>query len=227
MSDGAKMEGNALAEVTGPHSRARVLATGRVLGEAAGAVVMLHGRGASAASILELAQPLNRPALAYVAPDAAGGAWYPYSFMADTERNQPHLDSALALVGAVVEEVKGAGIPQERIFLLGFSQGACLASEWAFRNPGRYAGIIAFSGGLIGPAGMTWKTDGSLEGTPVFLGCSDVDAHIPKERVDESAEVFRAMGATVTKRIYPGMAHTVNEDELAFAQGLLDTVLDG
>jgi phospholipase/carboxylesterase len=226
MPDRSDTGGEALANVTGPHAGAPILTTGAPLGEAPAAVVMLHGRGASARNILELAHPLARPNLAYVAPTASENTWYPYSFMAETERNQPHLDSALALVGAVVGEVEAAGIPRDRIFLLGFSQGACLATEWVFRNAGRYAGLIVFSGGLIGPPGTTWSTDDSMEGTPVFLGCSDIDSHIPALRVEETAEVFRAMGAAVTKRIYPGMGHLVNDDEIAFAQGLLDSVPD-
>ncbi len=225
-NDNTFTAGSALAAVTGPHAGAAVLTTGAPLEEAKAAVVMVHGRGASARSILELATPLHREGVAYVAPNANGHTWYPYSFMEQTERNQPHLDSALALVGAVVTEVEGAGIPRDRIFLLGFSQGACLASEWVARNPSRYAGLIAFSGGLIGPEGTTWSTEGDLKGTPVFLGCSDIDSHIPVGRVDESETVLGALGAQVTKRIYPGMGHLVNEDEIAFAQGMLGAVAD-
>ncbi len=221
MSDSTGSGGKAVTRVTGPHAGASVHAAGAAPEGAAGVVVMIHGRGASAGNILELSEPLAQPGFAYVAPSAVRGSWYPFSFMADTDRNQPHLNSALELVSAIVEDLRGMGVPQDRIFLLGFSQGSCLASEWMFRNPGRYGGLIVFSGGLIGPSGTVWEPTGSMEGTPVFYGCSDIDSHIPKARVDESAEVFESMGADVTKRIYPGMGHLVNDDEIAFARAIL------
>lgn len=204
-----------------PHINQPVLAMGRPLSEAPAAVVMVHGRGASAESILELAVEFERPELAYVAPQAAGSTWYPYSFLAPFEKNEPGFSSALELLEKILAKLESEGIPPERTVLLGFSQGACLSTEFAARHPRRYAGVVALSGGLIGPPGTPRDYPGSFDGTPIFLGCSDVDPHIPKERVDESEEVLRRMGAQVTKRIYPGMPHTVNEDEVEWVRDLL------
>ena len=204
-----------------PHVNQPVLAAGRPLSEAPAAVVMVHGRGASAESILELAAEFERPELCYVAPQAAGYTWYPYSFLAPFEKNEPGLSSALELLEKILAKLESEGIPPERTVLLGFSQGACLSTEFAARHPRRYAGVVALSGGLIGPPGTPRDYPGTFDGTPVFLGCSDVDPHIPKERVDESEEVLRRMGAQVTKRIYPGMPHTVNEDEISWVRDLL------
>lgn len=200
---------------------------GAPLDEAAGAVVMIHGRGADPDDILELAGVLDRPDLAWIAPAAASRTWYHHSFMAEREKNEPHLSSALELLGSLVDRVQEEGIPLERTVLLGFSQGACLSSEFVYRNPGRYGGLILFSGGLIGPPGTKWTDEGDLEGTPVFLGCSDIDAHIPVERVHDTTRVLKAMGAQVTERIYPGMGHLVNRDEIQEARKLLDGAVPG
>lgn len=197
-----------------PHENQPVQTAGQPLAQAQAAMILLHGRGATAPSILMLAQELDQPDFAYLAPQAAGYTWYPQSFLAPIEQNEPHLSSALALVDDVLARTEAGGVPRERTILLGFSQGACLASEYAARHAGRYGGVVAFSGGLIGPPGTPRDYDGSFDGTPFFFGCSDVDPHIPVERVHESAEVAQAMGAAVTTRIYPGMGHTVNEDEL-------------
>jgi len=205
------VNGGALA---GPHQGQPLAAAGRPLGEAAAAMVMVHGRGATAESILELARELRHPDLAYLAPQAAGTTWYPYSFLAPLERNEPYLSSGLARLGEVLELLRSAGIPPERTILLGFSQGACLALEFAARNARRYGGVVGLSGGLIGPPGTPRSYAGSFAGTPVFLGCSDRDPHVPRERVDETAEVLRRMDANVTERIYPALGHTVNADEL-------------
>lgn len=207
-----------------PHAGQPVLHRGRPLAEAKAAVIMVHGRGASAQSILELAEAIPHPDVAYLAPGARGGTWYPMSFMAPIEANEPGISSGISVVHALVDEVVAAGIPAERIVLLGFSQGACLASTAAQRRPRRYGGVVVFSGGLIGPPGVEWARDGDFAGTPVFLGCSDIDAHIPEARVRASADHLAAMGAAVTCRIYPGMGHLVNEDEIAFAQDLLASV---
>jgi len=208
-------------------SEVRVTLTGEELARARGAIVLIHGRGASAEDILGLAGELDTTGLAMVAPQAPGGAWYPQSFLQPLERNEPWLSAALGTVGALVARLGEAGIGPERIVLLGFSQGACLATEWAARNARRYGGVVALSGGLIGPDGTPRDYAGSLDGTPVFLGCSDMDFHIPKERVTESAAVLGALGAAVDMRLYPGMGHTVNEDELAAAQAILDGVRGG
>lgn len=204
-----------------PHAAQDVVATGQPLGQGRLAVVMVHGRNASPRNILDLARPLARPDVSWLAPAAANNSWYPLSFLAPREQNEPYLSSALRRLDAVVTAAITAGVPRERIVLLGFSQGACLASEFVATRPGRWGGLIAFSGGLIGPPGTTWDLAGSLAGTPAFLGCSDVDTHVPKVRVDESARVLEAMGAEVTLRIYPGMGHLVNDDELEHARAIL------
>ncbi len=207
-----------------PHAGQPVVTYGRELANATAAMIMVHGRGASARSILELAPVFRRPDLAYLAPDANGGTWYPRSFMAPIAENEPGITSAISVVHALVDGVIAAGIPPERIVLLGFSQGACLAGTSAQRRPMRYGGVIMLSGGLIGPPGTAWSADGDFAGTPAFLGCSDVDAHIPEPRVRESAAHLERMGAAVTCRIYPGMGHTVNEDEVSFVRDLLSAV---
>jgi predicted esterase len=198
-----------------------VLAAGRPLGEASAAMILVHGRGGSAEDMLGLGAELRRPELAYLAPQASGHTWYPYSFLAPLEQNEPGLSSGLEVLTDLVAHLEQAGIPAERIVLLGFSQGACLSLEFAARNSRRWGGVVALSGGLIGPPGTPRDYAGSFAGSPVFLGCSDRDPHIPKERVDESAQVFQRMGAAVTERIYPGLGHTVNEDELDFVRELV------
>lgn len=195
---------------------------GAPLGHGPAAVIMVHGRNAGPANILDLAPRLGRPALTYLAPAAAGRTWYPFSFMADRASNEPGLSSGLNVLGSLVARVQAAGTPTSRIVLLGFSQGACLTAEFAVRHPARYGGVIIFSGGLIGPPGTTWPRSGGFDGAPVFLGCSDRDSHVPESRVRESAEVFEHMGARVTMRIYPGMGHLVNDDEIAVAQSMID-----
>jgi predicted esterase len=210
-----------------PHHGQPVLAAGRPLGEAAAAMVLLHGRGAGAESILGLAAELARPDFAYLAPQAAGHTWYPYSFLAPLEHNEPWLGSALRLVGAVVDRAAAAGVPAERLLLAGFSQGACLALEYTARRPRRFGGVAALTGGLIGPDGTPRGAPGSLAGTPVFLGSADPDPHVPRARVEESARVLAAMGARVTTRLYPGMGHTVNEDELERVRAMMSGVAAG
>jgi predicted esterase len=205
-----------------------VVRAGRPLREAEAAVVMVHGRGATAESILTLAEEFGQPEpadLAYIAPQAPGQTWYPQSFLAPIERNEPYLSSALRTLEEVLAELAAAGIPPERTVLLGFSQGACLSLEFAARHAQRFAGVVALTGGLIGPPGTPRDYAGDFDGTPVFLGCSDRDPHVPAERVHESAEVFRRMGARVTERIYPGLGHTVNQDELSWVADLLGSLV--
>ncbi len=209
-----------------PHAGQPVLHRGHAIAGARAAVVMVHGRGASAQSILTLVDAIEQPGIAYVAPQAQGGTWYPLGFMSPTERNEPGITSGISVVHALVDDLVAQGIPDERIVLLGFSQGACLAGTALQRRPRRHGGLLMFSGGLIGPPGTEWSAAPGLDGTPVFLGCSDVDAHIPEPRVRESAAHFERMGARVTCRIYPGMGHQVNEDEIAFANDLLAGVAD-
>jgi phospholipase/carboxylesterase len=184
-------------------------------------MIVVHGRGADADDILSLAAELRMSDVAYLAPQAAGNSWYPYSFLTPIERNEPHLSSALHLISQLVTTLIGQGVSTDRIGLMGFSQGACLSLEFAARNARRYAAVIGLSGGLIGPPGTPRAYGGSLDGTPVFLGCSDVDPHIPVERVHESTEVLKALGGTVDERIYRGLGHTVNSDELKAVTALL------
>jgi predicted esterase len=184
-------------------------------------VILLHGRGASAANILGLAREFQVDDVAYLAPQAAGSTWYPYSFLAPMSENEPGLGSALKLIAGLVSTLERQQVPPGHIAMVGFSQGACLALEFAARHPRRYAAIAGLSGGLIGPPGSPREYPGSLEGTPAFLGCSDIDAHIPLERVHESAKVFRRLGASVDERIYPRMGHTVNPDEIDAVRALL------
>ena len=187
---------------------------------------MLHGRGAGPENILDLVPALARPEFTYLAPAAAGRTWYPYSFLAPREQNEPGLSSGLAVIASLIDELTKRGISKRRIVLMGFSQGACLTSQFALEHPARYGGIVIFSGGVIGPLGTRFSVPAvGFEGTPAFFGCSDVDAHVPKVRVEESAALFTAMGATVTSRIYPGMGHLVNDDEVRAAQKVLDAVM--
>ncbi|HET6567884.1 MAG TPA: alpha/beta fold hydrolase [Rhodothermales bacterium] len=208
----------------GPHQDQPVLTAGAPLKRARAAVLLLHGRGASAEDILGLADEFTFSDVAYLAPQASGYSWYPHSFLAPLSQNEPALSSALQAVADVFGRIEEAGVPPERIVLLGFSQGACLALEYAARNPRRFGGVVGLSGGLIGPEGTPRDYAGDLQETPVFLGCSDVDPHIPVSRVHETGRVLEGMNAVVTERIYPGMGHTVNSDEVAFVADLVSTL---
>lgn len=204
-----------------PHAGQPVLTKGPKPADARLTMILVHGRGASAEDILGLALELGLEDVAFVAPQAGGNTWYPYSFLAPIAQNEPGISSAFGVLSGLIDSLRGQGVDSKRIALLGFSQGACLTLEYAARHAGVYAGVFALSGGLIGPPGTPRDYPGSFNGTPAFLGCSDVDAHIPVERVRESAEVFRLMNAKVDERIYPRMGHTVNEDEIAaIAQAL-------
>jgi predicted esterase len=204
-----------------PHGGQRVLLGGASLDSASGGLIAIHGRGGGAEDIMALAREVAPPGVTILAPQAAGNTWYPYRFLEPTERNEPYLSSALRIVADLIAQLGEQGIPSERVALLGFSQGACLALEAAARNAQRYAGVIGFSGGLIGPPGTAFEFPGSLEHTPVFIGSSDVDPHIPKERVEETAAALQRLGAAVDVRLYPGMGHTVNRDELEAARSIL------
>ena len=185
------------------------------------AVIMVHGRGASAEDILGLADELHLDDVAFYAPQAAGSTWYPYSFLAPIPQNEPGITSGLKKIGAIIETLGEKGLPPRQVAVLGFSQGACLSLEFAARHARRYWAVAGLSGGLIGPPGTPRDYEGSMEGTPVFLGCSDVDPHIPVERVYETADVCRTLGAAVDLRIYPRMGHTINQDELDAVRALL------
>ena len=212
---------------SGPHQGQDILTAGPALDEARTAMILIHGRGASAHDILELGTYLMAPGMAQLAPQAANSTWYPYSFLNPLEQNEPYLSSALELVAELVGQVEAAGIPAERILIGGFSQGACLASEFVARHARRYGGLLAFSGGLIGPPGTPRAYEGSLDGTPVFLGCSDVDFHIPLQRVEETAEVLSRLGGAVNKQIYRGMGHTIIDDEIEQARKIVTEAASG
>jgi predicted esterase len=211
--------------MTGPHQGQPIRKAGVPLGEATAAMVMVHGRGATAESILSLVPALGIEGFAYLAPQASGNTWYPNSFLAPIPSNEPGITSGLAALTDVIEHILAAGVPLERTMLLGFSQGACLSVEYTARNAARYGGIACLSGGLIGPEGTPRDYSGDYAGTPAFFGCSDVDGHIPAKRVTDSAAVLERMGARTTVRLYPGMGHLVNEDEIAHVQAMMREVL--
>lgn len=197
---------------------------GAPLERAAGVLVLVHGRGATAEGILGLAPALGATHLHVVAPQAVGNTWYPFSFLEPIPRNEPGISRGIARLETLVGEALAAGHGSDRIVIAGFSQGACLSLEFVARHPRRYGAVLGFSGGLIGPPGTPRDYPGTLAGTPVFLGCSDIDPHIPAERVRETATVLTTMGASVDMRLYPGMPHTVNDDEIAAGRALLAAI---
>lgn len=206
---------------SGPHAGQRILTAGAPIQDARGAVITLHGRGASADDIIGLSTHLGQDDIAYFAPQAAGSVWYPQRFLEPKALNQPWLDSALGVVHALVDDIIAAGIARNRIVLLGFSQGACLALEAVARKPGRYGGAVGLSGGLIGTSNELWNGSDDMAATPVLLGCAELDGHIPLSRVQETAARFEKAGANVTTRIYRGSAHGVNADEIELTTALL------
>jgi len=213
--------------VSGPHQDQPLVTASAPAEAAEAAAVLVHGRGATARSIAGMADEFRQKGVAYFAPQAQRNTWYPNSFLAPVERNEPGRSSGLQAVADAVEAANDAGIRIERVLVLGFSQGACLASEFVARNPRRYGGLAALSGGLIGPDVDPGEYEGSVDGTPVFLGCSDEDLHIPLERVHETAEAFERLDGDVTERIYEGMGHGINEDEIEFVSGMLADLVDG
>jgi phospholipase/carboxylesterase len=199
----------------------RVLTKGKPLEETGKALVLLHGRGATAASILPLAQELGADDFTLYAPQATNNTWYPYSFMAPAAQNQPALDSALELIDETVQGILRQGIASEHIYLLGFSQGACLTSEYATRHAQRYGGLLIFTGGLIGQKLDANNYTGDFEGTPVLITTGDADPHVPVSRVDETVKQMEGMGAKVTRKVYPGRPHTILQEELELAKKIL------
>ena len=210
----------------GVHKNQHVIHHGAQLDEAKAVMIMIHGRGASAHDILSLAYEIALPDIAYIAPQAKGNTWYPYSFLSPVEMNEPDLSSGLAVIDSIVESLLQKGFASEQIYLLGFSQGACLSLEYVTRNPRKYGGVLGLSGGLIGEALDQNNYSGNLEGTEVFLGCSDVDPHIPLQRVNETETIYKELNAKVTKRIYKGMPHTVNHDEIEFIKAIIKTRIE-
>lgn len=209
------------------HEEGRIAQRGELVSNAQGAMIVLHGRGGTNEQALALADHLDVPGFVFVAPQAAGNTWYPHRFIVPRQQNEPHLSSALAVVDGLVDDLVRGGLTYDRIMLLGFSQGACLAAEYAARHPRRYGGVMVLSGGLIGTDDELTGYSGSLDDTPVFLGCSDVDFHIPVERVHASATQFSAMGAAVDERIYPGMGHTINQEEIDAVKAIMQALVSG
>lgn len=226
MSGPSQDESEPAQAATGPHQDQPLVTAGAPLKDAEVAAVLVHGRGASAESIVRMAEAFPRDQVAYLAPQAARKTWYPNPFIAPAESNEPGRSSGLQAIDDAVERALDAGIPLDRVLVLGFSQGACLSSEYLARNPRRYGGLAALSGGLIGETIDVEDYAGDLEGTPVFLGCSDVDPHIPAKRVEETAVVFDRLNADVTKRLYEGMGHGVNDDERAFVREMIKDLIE-
>ena len=203
------------------HENQAVVQTGKALTEARAVMILLHGRGDTSQGIMGLTEQLEHPGFAFLAPQAASNTWYPYRFLEPTERNEPYLSSALQTISNILEKTLES-VPLKRTFILGFSQGACLALEFAARHGGKFGGLIAFSGGLISES-LELSKYKNLEQSPVFIGCSDVDSHIPKTRVEASAVMLEQLNANVTWRLYPNFGHTINQDELEMAKGLMQT----
>lgn len=209
-----------------PHGDQQLVAAGTDLADASTAAILLHGRGATARSIAQTGMEFHQDGLALLAPQAAGNTWYPNPFTAPVERNEPGRSSGLAAIQSAIDRANDAGVPTEKIMILGFSQGACLATEFVVRNPTRYGGVVGFSGGLIGETIDTDDYDGDLEETPGFLGCSDRDPHIPEERVHTTATVLNQLNGDIETRIYEGMGHGVNRDELDYVSGMVDSLVE-
>ncbi|MBL8091879.1 MAG: dienelactone hydrolase family protein [Anaerolineales bacterium] len=208
-----------------PHENQPVYSAGKKLDETTAAMILIHGRGANAEDILSLSAHLTHPGLVYLAPQAEAYTWYPNRFIFPVEKNEPHLSSALGVIDKIIKHVEENNIPSEKIFIGGFSQGACLASEYVIRNPKKYGGLFVFSGGYIGALNQNREPQGDLQNTPVFIGCSDIDPHIPLQRVQETTKLLQAMNADVTERIYPNMGHTINEEEIELAREIMQKSL--
>ena len=207
--------------IQGPHQGQPMLHAGEPIDQAHAAMVMMHGRGATARDIFELVPDLIHPGFALLAPQASENAWYPNSFLMPIASNEPALTSALFTIETILAQLEEVGIPKDRIIILGFSQGACLSSEFVARNARRYGGLVALSGGLIGPDETPRDYPGSLDGTPVFLGCSDKDPFVPKERVELTAAIMQKLGGNVTAKLYPNLAHTINLDEMRAIRSMM------
>lgn len=205
------------------HEHQSLLQSGTPLEAAKAVMILLHGRGDTSQGIMGLSQEFEHPDFAFVAPQAANNTWYPFRFIEPTSRNEPYLTSAIQTVNNILELTQ-KHVSLQRTFLVGFSQGACLALEVAARKGGKFGGVIAFSGGLIGDT-LEFEKYQNLEQTPFFLGCSDVDSHIPKTRVEESAVLLEKLGASVTMRLYPNFGHSINENELEQTRALIKTSL--
>jgi len=213
-------------EFKGPHQNQPVLYGGSPVERAKGAMIMLHGRGEEAREILSLAEQIGEPQFLYAAPQARDSEWYPGGMLDPISGNEPGLTSGLTMIDDLLKGLAALAMPPEQVILFGFSQGACLALEYAVRNPRRYGAVVGLSGGLIGPPDTPRDYEGSLLGTPVFLGCAEDDADIPVERVRETAEALGSLRAEVTTRLYPGLGHAVGDDEIRVVQRLVAAVGD-
>lgn len=204
------------------HKR-NILSSGLPIEQASRAMILLHGRGADARGIMDLSSYLDVKDFALLAPQATNYTWYPYSFMAPQQANQPWLDSAIATVHGLIDELMEHGLKSEQIYLLGFSQGACLTLESAARKARRYGAVIAFTGGLIGEQIDTTKYAGSFDGTPILICSGDPDPHVPVSRVKESTRILTSLGAKISEHIFPGMPHTVTQEEIELANTLINS----
>lgn len=211
--------------MTHPHEKTPVLETGLPVEEAQAAMILIHGRGAGPQSMISLLAHINVEGYTFKMPSATNNTWYPNRFIVPREQNEPFLSSALQKVDDVVQDLVDQGLSTEKIMLLGFSQGACLAVEYAARHPQRYGGVVALSGGLIGAEGEMDNYEGDLDNTPIYLGCDEDDFHIPQERVHESADILGKMGARVKKQIFQGLGHSINNVELAIVRKMMENVV--
>lgn len=208
----------------GPHQGRPVRYGGADMARARGAMILLHGRGAGAQDVLTLAHAFDEPQFLYAAPEAADQSWYPHAFTVPVEENEPSLSSSLRVIDDLFKRFSAEAMPPEKVILLGFSQGACLALEYAVRNPRRYGGVVGLSGALIGSPDAARQYAGSLKGTPVFLGCSESDPHVPADRVRHAAEVLGGLGAEVALRLYPNLGHEINDDEMQAVQRMIERI---
>lgn len=206
------------------HKDLKIIVKGKPVEEAAGVMIMVHGRGATAESILSLSEEFNNEDWAYLAPQAIENTWYPFSFLAPIDQNEPGITTGIQNIKDLVKDLVKRKVDKKKIIILGFSQGGCLVLEFAARNAARYGGIIGLSSGLIGPENTSRTYRGSMEGTPVFLGCSNDDPHVPIWRIKETNEVFKTMEAQVTLKVYPGMPHAIIEDEIEIVKSLMKDV---
>jgi predicted esterase len=206
------------------HSAQPVLTAGAPLADCRAAAILIHGRGRTPDEMIALVDQFAVPGVAYVAPTAADRSWYPQSFLAPIEQNEPFLSDALAVYAEQVAALQAAGVPTQKIVLVGFSQGACLTAEFAFRNPAPYGGIVLFTGGLIGPQGVTWASEGTFAGAPVFIGGADNDPFVPAWRMRETATVFRSLDAEVVEHIYPSSDHLMTKAEIETARAIIAAV---
>jgi phospholipase/carboxylesterase len=214
-----------LRNTTGPHTGEKIIYAGEPVDRAARAMILMHGRGAYAESMQGFIDELRAGRMVFIIPQAENLTWYPHRFIEKRKVNEPDLSSALQLIDAIVTALSSGNISRENIYLLGFSQGACLAADYAARFPARYGGIFILSGGLIGDRLDPSDYSGDLRQTPVFLGCSDMDFHIPEARVHESAGIFRQLNASVTEKIYPGLGHSVSREEIEIVKDILSTAV--